>query len=100
MWPPFPRPSIRKWFLGMEATLRTWLGRRRAAESHPGLRHVDKLLSGRPNQIEVPIAGLPGQLDTLFSLYERLFALRDYRVTAVDRRIDDLWIARIERATR
>ena len=76
------------------------LGRRRPSkhQNHPGLQQVDRLLSGRPHELEVPISGLPGQLTELFSLYERLFELRDYRVMAVDRRIDDLWIARLERA--
>ena len=76
------------------------LGRRRASEkqNHPGLKQVDRLLSGRPEELEVPISGLPGQLNELFSIYERLFELRDYRVMAVDRQVDDLWIARLERA--
>lgn len=72
-------------------------GRRRALENHPGLRQVDKLLSGRPDELEVPISGLPGQLDKLFSIYKCLFELRDYRVNAVDRRSDDLWIAQLTR---
>ena len=74
------------------------LGRRRVSESHPGLKQVDRLLSGSPDELEVPISGLPGQLTELFSLYEGLFALRHYRVSAVDRQHDDLWIARLERA--
>ena len=78
--------------------MKSWLGRRRAAENHPGLRQVDRLLSGRPDELEVSISGLPGQLGELLSLYERLFALRDYRVKDVDRRLDDLWIARFARA--
>ena len=86
-------------FLSWEATVATWFGRRRAPESHPALQQVDRLLSGRPEELEVPIAGLPGRLDRLFSIYEDLFELRDYRVTAVDRRLDDLWIARIARAS-
>lgn len=73
------------------------LGRRRALENHPGLRQVDKLLSGRPDELEVPISGLPGQLDKLFLIYKSLFELRDYRVKAVDRCSDDLWIARLTR---
>lgn len=73
------------------------LGRRRASENHPGLKQVDRLLSGRPDELEVPISGLPGQLTELFSIYERLFELRDYQVAAVDRRLDDLWIARLTR---
>ena len=76
------------------------LGRRRALENHPGLKQVDRLLSGSPDELEVPISGLPGQLGELFSLYEGLFRLREYRVKEVDRRLDDLWIARLERATR
>ena len=76
------------------------LGRRRASESqnHPGLRQVDRLLSGRPDELEVPISGLPGQLNELLSIYEGLFELRDYRVRSVDRSLDDLWIARLARA--
>lgn len=76
------------------------LGRRHASENrdHPGLTQVDRLLSGRPDELEVPISGLPGQLNELFSIYRRLFELRDYRVKAVDRSLDDLWIARLERA--
>ena len=79
--------------------MKSWLGRRRASEDHPGLRQVDRLLSGRPDELEVPISGLPGQLGELFSLYEGLFELREYRVKKVDRRRDDLWIARLERAS-
>lgn len=79
--------------------MKRWLGRRRASENHPGLRQVDRLLSGNPEELEVPISGLPGQLNELFSIYERLFELRDYRVKEVDRRLDDLWIARLERAS-
>ncbi len=78
--------------------MRDWLGRRRASQDHPGLRQVDRLLAGRPDELEVPISGLPGRVGELFSLYEDLFELRDYRVKTVDRRLDDLWIARIERA--
>ena len=74
------------------------LRRRRAPENHPGLEQVDRLLSGRPDELEVPISGLPGQLTELFSLYEGLFELRDYRVIRVDRTLDDLWIARLARA--
>jgi hypothetical protein len=74
-------------------------GRRRASEGHPGLRQVDRLLAGSPEELEVPISGLPGQLGDLFSLYEGLFELREYRVKEVDRRLDDLWIARLERAS-
>lgn len=74
------------------------LGRRRASENHPGLRQVDRLLSGRPQELEVPISGLPGQLNELFSIYERLFELRDYQVRSVDRSLDDLWIARLAKA--
>lgn len=73
------------------------LGRRRSFENHPGLRQVDKLLHGRPDELEVPISGLPGQLEELFSVYRCLFELRDYRVNEVDRRQDDLWIARLTR---
>ena len=80
--------------------MRDWLGRRRASQNHPGLRQVDRLLSGSPDVLEVPITGLPGQLGQLFSLYEGLFELRDYRVMAVDRSLDDLWIARLARASR
>lgn len=79
--------------------MKSWLGRRRASENHPGLRQVDELLSGNPDELEVPIAGLPGQLGELFSLFEGLFELREYRVKEVDRRRDDLWIARLERAS-
>lgn len=76
------------------------LRRRRAPENqdHPGLKQVDRLLSGHPDELEVPISGLPGQLTELFSIYERLFELRDYRVVRVDRSLDDLWIARLARA--
>ena len=76
------------------------LGRRRAPQNqeHPGLGQVDRLLSGRPDELEVPISGLPGQLNELFSLYKRLFELRDYRVRSVDRSLDDLWIARLAKA--
>ena len=77
--------------------MRDRLGRRRALENHPGLKQVDKLLSGHPDELEVSISGLPGQLDELFSIYRCLFELRDYRVKAVDRRLDDLWIARLTR---
>ena len=77
--------------------MKSWLGRRRASENHPGLRQVDRLLSSRPDELEVPISGLPGQLNELFSIYEGLFELRDYRVKEVDRRLDDLWIARLTR---
>ncbi|MDP9068264.1 MAG: hypothetical protein M3N53_07965 [Actinomycetota bacterium] len=79
--------------------MKSWWGRRQASENHPGLRQVDKLLSGSPDELEVPISGLPGQLGELFSLYERLFELREYRVKEVDRRLDDLWIARLRRAS-
>ena len=78
--------------------MRDRLGQRRALKNHPGLKQVDRLVSGRPDELEVPISGLPGQLDKLLSIYECLFELRDYRVKAVDRRLDDLWIARLERA--
>lgn len=78
--------------------MKDWFGRKRASNNHPGLKHVDTLLSGRPEELEVPISGLPDQIDELFSIYEGLFRLRDYRVTTVDRRLDDLWIARLERA--
>lgn len=76
------------------------LGRRRpqASQNHPGLKQVDRLLSGRPEELEVPISGLPGQLTELFSLYQGLFELRDYRVIRVDRSLDDLWVARLARA--
>lgn len=74
--------------------MRDRLGRRRALKHHPGLGQVDRLLAGSPDELEVPISGLPGQLAALYSLYEGLFELRDYRVKAVDRRLDDLWIAR------
>lgn len=76
------------------------LGRRRAAENHAALKQVDRLLSGHPDELEVRVAGLPSRLAELFSIYQGLFELRNYRVIAVDRRLDDLWIARIERATR
>ena len=79
--------------------MKSWLGRKRASEDHPGLRQVDKLLLGSPDELEVPISGLPGQLGELFSLFEDLFELREYRVKEVDRRLDDLWIARLERAS-
>ena len=79
--------------------MKSCLGRRRASENHPGLRQVERLLSGSPDELEVPISGLPGQLSELFSIYERLFELRDYRVKEVDRRLSDLWIARLERAS-
>lgn len=79
--------------------MKSWLGRRRASENHPGLRQVDRLLSGNPDELEVPISGLPGQLGELLSLYEALFELREYRVKEVDRRRDDLWIARLGRAS-
>ena len=79
--------------------MKSWLGRRRASENHPGLRQVDRLLSGSPDELEVRFSGLPGQLGELFSLYEGLFQLREYRVKEVDRRIDDLWVARLERAS-
>ena len=78
--------------------MKRWLGRRQPSANHPGLRQVDKLLSGSPDELEVRISGLPGQLGELFSLYEDLFQLRAYRVKEVDRRLDDLWIARLERA--
>jgi hypothetical protein len=74
------------------------LRRRRVSENHPGLKQVDRLLSGSPDELDVPISGLPGQLTELFSIYEGLFELRDYRVIRVDRSLDDLWIARLERA--
>jgi hypothetical protein len=74
------------------------LGRRGASENHPGLKQVDRLLSGRPEELEVSISGLPGQLTELFSIYENLFELRDYRVIGVDRSLDDLWVARLARA--
>lgn len=77
--------------------MRSWLGRRRASEDHPGLQQVDRLLSGCPPELEVPIAGLPNQLDRLLGIYEGLFELRDYEIVNVDRRFDDLWVARIER---
>ncbi len=77
--------------------MRHRLGRRRAAQNHPGLGQIDRLLAGHPDQLEVPISGLPGQVDKLFSLYMGLFEARDYRVKHVDRRRDDLWIARLER---
>ena len=79
--------------------MKSWLGRRQASENHPALKQVDRLLSGSPAELEVPISGLPGQLGELLSLYEGLFELREYRVTEVDRRLDDLWIARLERAS-
>ena len=78
--------------------MKDWLGRRRAAKNHPALGQVDRLLSGCPDELEVPISGLPDQLDELFSIYQGLFELRDYRVIRVDRSLDDLWIARLERA--
>ena len=80
--------------------MRTWLGRKRASENHPALRHVDRLLSGRPDELEVRISGLPDQLEELVSVYEPLFKLRDYRVVSLDRDFDDLWVARLERANR
>ena len=78
--------------------MRAWRGRKRVSENHPAQKQVDKLLLGRPDELEVPISGLPDQLDDLFSIYERLFELRDYRVIRVDRGLDDLWIARLARA--
>jgi hypothetical protein len=78
--------------------MKSWLGRRRALENHPGLRQVDRLLSASPQELEIRISGLPGQLNELFSVYEDLFELRRYRVKEVDRRLNDLWIARLERA--
>lgn len=80
--------------------MRTRFGRRQTSENHPALKQVDRLLIGRPDELEVPISGLPDRLDKLFSIYEGLFELRDYRVKAVDRRMSDLWIAQIERAKR
>lgn len=77
--------------------MRSWLSRRRSSDNHPALQQVDRLLSGCPRALEVPIAGLPNQLDRLLGIYEGLFALRDYEVVDVDRRLDDLWVARIER---
>ena len=77
--------------------MRHWSARRRASEEHPGLQQVDRLVAGRPDELEVPIAGLPGQIGPFFAIYERLFKLREYRVTAVDRNQDDLWIARFTR---
>ncbi|MDQ3878469.1 MAG: hypothetical protein M3290_09010 [Actinomycetota bacterium] len=77
--------------------MRHWLGRRRASQDHPGLKQVDKLLSGNPDQLKVPVSGLPGQVSELLSFYEGLFKRRNYRVIEVDRRVDDLWIAHIER---
>ena len=78
--------------------MKSWLGRKRASENHPALGQVDKVLLGRPAELDVPISGLPGQLNELFSIYEDLFELRDYRVISVDRSLDDLWIARLARA--
>lgn len=78
-----------------EGNLKTWSDRRTAAEGHPALQQVDRLLAGRPEELLVPVAGLPGRLAELFSVYEDLFELRDYRVMAVERPRDDLWIARI-----
>lgn len=95
----FPTPVEQQSIPNLEARLKRWLGRRRAPENHPGLRQVDRLLSGRPDELEVPISGLPGQLGEVFALYEGLFELRDYRVMAVDRRLDDLWIARLARVS-
>lgn len=80
--------------------MKSWLVRRRASENHPALRQVDRLLSGSPDELQVSISGLPGQLGELFSLFEGLFELREYRVKEVDRRLDDLWVARLERASR
>lgn len=77
--------------------MRAWLGRKRASEDHPALRQVDRLLSGRPDELEVPISCLPGQLEELVSVFEPLFKLRDYRVVSLDRDLDDLWIARVKR---
>jgi hypothetical protein len=61
---------------------------------------VDRLLSGRPPELEVRISGLPNQLDQLLGIYEGLFELRDYEVVSVERDLDDLWIARVERRRR
>lgn len=80
--------------------MKAFFGRKRASKDHPGLNQVDRLLLGRPDTLYVRIAGLPGQLGQLFSIYQDLFELRDYRVTAIDRQLDDLWIARIEPARR
>lgn len=77
--------------------MRAWLGGKRASDNHPALKQVDRLLSGRPDELEVPISGLP---DDLISLYEPLLRLRDYRVVSLERDFDDLWVARIERANR
>jgi hypothetical protein len=85
-------------FLSTEATLKDRFGRRRVSENHPALEQVDRLVSERPAELAVPISGLPGQVGPLLAVYEALFALRDYRVRAVDRRRDDLWIAHIEHA--
>lgn len=71
--------------------------RERVSEKHPALKQIDRLLTGRPEVVEVPISGLPGRLGDLLSLYEGLFELRKYRVKEVDRRQDDLWVARLER---
>ena len=79
----------------LEGNLKTSSDRRAAAEGHPGLQQVDRILAGRPEELLVPVAGLPGRLAELFSVYEDLFELRDYRVMAIDRPRDDLWIARI-----
>ncbi len=78
--------------------MRNRFARRRASQNHPGLVQIDRLLKGRPHELEVPISGLPGRLGELFSIYEGLFESRGYRVREVDRRVDDLWIARLERA--
>ena len=77
--------------------MRYWLGRRRVSEDHPAQQQVDRLLMGRPPELEVPISGLPNQLGELLGVYEGLFELRDYELVDVDRRLDDLWIARLER---
>ena len=77
--------------------MRSWLRRRRAPEGHPALQQVDRLLAGQPDELEVSLSGLPGQLDRLLGVYEDLFELRDYEVINIDRQLDDLWIAQLRR---
>lgn len=77
--------------------MRSWLRRRRVLEAHPALQQVDRLLSDQPDELEVSLSGLPNQLDELLGIYEGLFELRDYEVINVDRPLDDLWIAQLQR---
>lgn len=58
---------------------------------------MDRLLAGQPEELEVSLSGLPDQLDELLGVYEDLFELRDYEVINVERPLDDLWIAQLQR---